>query len=346
MILVAAALAVTAPGTDTQPLPVHVGGRVIASPDGSLGFGWPGVYLEGRFRGDAVRVRFETGGEILRLLVDGDEKARFDRSGVVNRTFLGLGAGEHVVRLEKLTESQAGGSRFIGFYPAGGSAPLEPPARARQIEFIGDSHTVGYGNTSPSRQCSEREIHDLTDTQQAFGPIAARQLDADYRIIAYSGRGIVRNYAGVLPGESMIVLYPRAKPDDPQDHERVDRSWKPQVIVIDLGTNDFSTPLHTGEKWTSEAALHTDYQRAYVDFVRRLHSNEPQARFVLMGSGQFSGDVQKVASAVNAALPGLVTTLEFGNLELTACNWHPSLADDRKLANTLAPLVRQAAGWK
>jgi lysophospholipase L1-like esterase len=346
MIIIAAALAATTPETAAQTLPVHVGGRVIASSDGSLGFGWPGVYLESRFRGDAVRVRFETGDETLRVLVDGEEKARFDRSGVVDRTFSGLGAGEHVIRLEKLTESQAGGSRLIGFYPVGGSSPLKPRARARQIEFIGDSHTVGYGNTSRSRQCTEREVHDLTDTQQAFGPLAARGLDADYRIIAYSGRGVVRNYAGVAPGESMIALYPRAKPDEQQDRERVDHDWKPQVIVIDLGTNDFSTPLHAGENWTNEAALHADYQHAYVDFVRRLHSSEPWARFVLMASDQFFDDVERVAVAVNTTSPGLATTLKFGNLELTACNWHPSLADDRKLANMLAPLVQQAAGWK
>jgi hypothetical protein len=38
--------------------------------------------------------------------------------------------------------------------------------------------------------------------------------------------------------------------------------------------------------------------------------------------------------------------LEFGGLELTACDWHPSLADDRKLADMLIPAVENVAGWK
>ena len=345
IIFTAAALAAVA-GAEAQPLPVHVGGRVIASRDGSLTFGWPGVYVEGRFRGPAVRVKLDTGDEILRLLIDGKEKARFDHSGSVDRTLEDLGPGEHVVRLEKITESQTGGSRLFGFYPVTGSTPLKAPARARQIEFIGDSYTVGYGNTSPSRQCSGREVHDRTDTSQAFGPLVARGLDADYRIIAYSGRGIVRNYAGVVPGESMTSLYPRAKPDDAQDPERRDPAWKPQVIVINLGTNDFSTKLNPGEKWANDAALHSDYRQAYAAFVRRLHANQPQARFVLMGSDAFFGDVTQVAADVNKSSPTLATTLQFGGLELTACDWHPSLADDRKLANQLAPIVRQVAGWK
>ena len=340
----AAALAAAAAGL--QPLPVHVGGRVIAEQDGSLIFGWPGVYLEGRLRGPTVRVKFEVGDDFLRLVVDGKEVMRFDQPGSVDRTFEGLGPGEHLVRLEKLTESPVGGSRFKGFYAAAGSIPEKAPARPREIEFIGDSYTVGYGNTSASRQCTDREVHDRTDTTKAFGPVLARALDADYRIIAYSGRGVVRNYGGAVPGESMVSLYPRAKPDDAKDPARPDPGWKPQVIVINLGTNDFSNKLNAGEKWASDSALHADYRKTYAAFVDRLHAAQPQARFVLMGSDLFFADVRQVAAEVNAHTAGLVTTMKFGGLELTACNWHPSVRDDRTLADQLAPVVKQAAGWK
>jgi hypothetical protein len=60
----------------------------------------------------------------------------------------------------------------------------------------------------------------------------------------------------------------------------------------------------------------------------------------------FFADVEQVAAEVNARTPALATTVKFGGLELTACNWHPSLADDRKLADLLAPAVKRAAGWK
>ena len=276
LMVPAAALAAAAAGL--QSLPVHVGGRVIQAQDGSLIFGWPGVYLESRFRGPAVRAKFDTGDDFLRLLVDGKELMRFERSGRVDRTFATLGRGEHVIRLEKLTESPVGGTRFIGFYPVTGSLPETAPHHRREIEFVGDSYTVGYGNTSASRQCTDREVHDKTDTTRAFGPVVARTLNADYRIIAYPGRGVVRNYNGVVPGESMVTLYRRAKPDDAKDRARPDPAWKPQVIVINLGTNDFSTKLNAGEKWPTDAALHADYRKTYVDFVRQLQAEQPQAR--------------------------------------------------------------------
>jgi hypothetical protein len=158
------ALAAVAMAPQETPLPVHIGGRVIREGAGGSGFGWPGVYFEGRFRGSAVRVRFEAPAEHMRLLIDGVEKLVFKQPGRVDMLLDRLPEGEHSSRLEKLTESQQGGGQFLGFLAPAGVRPLPPEPRARQIEFIGDSYTVGYGNTSPTRQCTQREVHDRTDT--------------------------------------------------------------------------------------------------------------------------------------------------------------------------------------
>jgi lysophospholipase L1-like esterase len=346
--LLAATLAAAAapPPRASQALPVHVGGRVIHERGGALAFGWPGVYFEARFRGSGVRVRLDAGEESLRLLVDGEEKARFERAGSVDAAFTGLGRGEHRVRLEKLTESQTGGARFLGFYAAAGGTALPPPRRARQIEFIGDSFTAGYGNTSPVRECTKREVHDLTDTQQAYGPLVARHYDADYRVIAYSGFGIVRNYAGGSPGLSLPRIYERLKPDDPERLEKADPRWRPQLIVVKLGTNDFSTPLRTGERWADAEALRADFRRTYLQFLAMLRARQPQAQFILMGEDEFFPELERIAAAVNGQKPGLTTTLRYGALERTGCDWHPSLADNRKIAGQLiAAIDRLGGAW-
>jgi lysophospholipase L1-like esterase len=326
-------------------MPVNVGGRVIEGVDGSAGFGWPGIYFESRFRGPGVRLRFDAPAEHMRLLVDGRETVLFRRPGAVDLTIATPGKGEHVVRLEKMTESQTGGGTFFGFFPVAGDEVLAASPRRRQIEFIGDSYTVGYGNLSRTRQCSRDEVHDSTDTQQAFGPLVASRFDADYRVNAYSGFGIVRNYAGGARGLSLPVIYPRLRPDDAAHVEGDSGRWRPQLIVINLGTNDFSTPVKAEEGWPDRAALERDYRARYAEFVRRLHARQPQARFLLMGSDMFYAQVRQVAAQLAGEMPGQLSTLRFGDLDYRGCDFHPSLADDRKLADLIEAEIRRLSPY-
>ena len=323
------------------PLPVHVGGRTMDQAGGALGFGWPGIYFESRFRGTSITVRLDAPADHLRLLVDGEEKLLFKGPGPVETTLRGLSDGDHVARLEKLTETQSGGSSFRGFFPGRGTRALPTRPRTRAIEFIGDSYTVGYGNTSTTRQCTPKEIHERTDTQQAFGALVAKRIDADYRIFAYSGFGIVRNYAGGVPALSLPAIYSRARPSDGAPSAAADGAWRPQLIVINLGTNDFSTPLKPGERWADQAALRTAWRAAYVEFVRKLRLRHPQARFILMGSDAFFGEVRQVADT----LGGGVTAIRFDGLDLGGCDWHPSLADHRRLAELVADTAEQLHVW-
>ena len=304
-------------------------------------FGWPGVYFEGRFRGTGLKVALLNGSDRLRLLIDGVEKRRFEHTGRIDAVVTGLAHGEHRFRLEKLTQTQAGSSVLLGFYPLTDGQAL-PPSRGtgRQIEFIGDSYTVGYGNSAPGRTCTQAEIHATTDTQRAFGPIVARHFGAEYRVNAYSGFGIVRNYGGTRPGESMPVLYPRLIPSDPVPVEVARGKWRPRIIVINLGTNDFSTPLHAGERWAGQAALHADYRTRYIAFVRGLMVRQPQARFILMASDGFFADVAQVAAALNQAAPR-VSTVQYGGLDRLGCDSHPSLKDHHRLAGLLQPEIER-----
>lgn len=326
---------------------VHVGGRAIVGEDGSRLFGWPGVYVEGAFTGTSIRLRMDAPADHLRLLIDGIEKARFSAAGQVDATIAGLKPGRHVARLEKLTESQQGGTRFIGFDAGDGGRAESPVMRARQIEFIGDSFTVGYGNTAPGEDCTPQQVHDTTDTQQAFGPIVARRFDADYRINAYSRFGVVRNYGGSKPESSLPGIYPRLKPDDPARLERPGGGWRPAVIVINLGTNDFSTPLKPGERWADGKALRAAYRARYASFVRDLAKAHPQARFILMASDRFLPDVAEVNQALNRTMPGRVVTLPFSGLALNGCHGHPSLADHRLMADLVTRSIGELEiGWR
>lgn len=340
----ALALVTMACADTDRPLAVHEGGRTVRDADGGLRSGWPGVYYEARFNGTSVKVGVETRREAVRVLVDGVEKTRLTRPFSGRLIVDGLTPGDHVVRLERLTESQPGEIRFLGFYTAEGQPLLPAPAaRAKRIEFIGDSHSVGYGNTSPTRECDGERVHATTDTQQAYGPVLAKRLDADYRVIAWSGFGMVRNYAGNVPGESLPSIYWRAVPGEAAP--LADDGWKPQLIVIYLGTNDFSTPVKPGEAWADEAALRTAWRLAYVGFVHELRAKQPQARFVLIGAAKFIGDLEEVAAMLDDG--SRIAVMAAPEMEMTGCNWHPSLKDHRTLADTLESAIGRMPGvWQ
>lgn len=334
LLTLAAILGLATPAFAQTALPLNIGGRVAPAPDGAYDFGWPGIYFEGRFKGPSVEVVVDTGAEHLAVSIDGVRKAELTKAGELHLLLDRLGSGEHVVRLDKLTESQTGSARFEGFFVGPQDAALPAQARPRRIEFIGDSHTVGYGVRSTSRDCTEQQVHDLTDTSLAFGPILAGRLDADYRIEAFSGRGVVRNYNGTAAGEPLPVLFPRLIPGQAEPRLAADDQWKPDVVVIGLGTNDFSTPLHPGEAWADEAALRKDYRDSYVAFVQGLKANRPGARFFLIAGDTFDADVMEVAQRTGA------TAVRITGMDRGACHWHPSVADQKMMADRLEAAIK------
>jgi lysophospholipase L1-like esterase len=312
----------------------------VALPGGGYAFGWPGVYFEGRFTGRAVEVAVDPQLDHLAISIDGKVRTELDLPGVARMSFDDLGPGEHVVRVDKLTESQTGSARFLGFTVGRGGQALPPPSRPRKVEFIGDSHTVGYGVRAAKHGCTQAEIHDLTDTSLTFGPILAGRLDADYRIVAFSGRGVVRNYGGAAPGQPLPALYSRVIPGQAAPSVDPADPWRPDLIVIGLGTNDFSTPVAPGEAWADADTLHADYRRAYAGFIRDLAQRQPQARFLLIAGDSFAADVEQVANTVDAETPGLATPVRITGMELGACDWHPSIADQRMMADRLETAAR------
>jgi lysophospholipase L1-like esterase len=248
------------------------------------------------------------------------------------------------VRLEKITETQSSTGRFHGFYSD--DKPADLPKRKRRIEFIGDSFTVGYGNTSSSRECTTEEVYATTNSQLSFGPLVAKHFNADYQINASSGFGIVRNYNGTSPDKSLLKLYPYTLSTP---NEKYSGKWQPQIIVIGLGTNDFSTPLNGNERWKTRAELQNDYVANYVGFVKGLHQQHPKTQFILMASDQMEGElatqINKVIAALKADGLKKIDSIIFKGLDYQGCHWHPSVKDDQLLAGLLIEYVESNKLW-
>ena len=321
-----------------QALAAHVSGRVVPQGDGSLLRQWPGTYFESAFKGDAVYFRVGAGDVNLSVKVDAGAPIALQKPAPgLYRVSKLAGSAEHRIRVAVGSENQYGASSFGGFLLGSEAQPVALARRVRQVEFIGDSHTVGYGNLSPSRDCTGDQLWATTDTSQGIGALVAAHYDADVQVNAISGRGIVRNYDGGA-GDTLPQAYPFALFD--KSRRADDAGWQPQVIAIGLGTNDFSTALRAGEPWATRDQLQEAYEATYVRFVDQLHRRHPGAYVVLwIAAGEGSEglkEVARVAEKVRQAGNPRVGFVPVTDLSLSGCHYHPSVADDRKVADAIA----------
>lgn len=323
-------------------LPVHIGGRVERIADGYRRQ-WPGTYFETAVRGTGALMKIGGGDVRLRVSIDTVPATTLVKPKPGLYRIAGLTDAHHMIRVDVVSESQAAPTVFGGFYAPSGTRVRGAPvrARSRQIEFIGDSHTVGYGNVAGKRDCTEREVWATTDTPQGLPGAMARRYDADYQVNAISGRGIVRNYDG-MPGDTVPVAYPFTLFD--KAHRYRDSAWHPNLYVIALGTNDFTTPLHPNEPWKTRAALHADYEQHYVAFVERLHAQNPGAHFLLwatdLADGEIAAEVGKVAARLKMQGVRNLAFVTVTGLAFSGCHAHPSTTDDAAIADAFAPYIR------
>ncbi|UDF04873.1 GDSL-type esterase/lipase family protein [Asticcacaulis sp. AND118] len=327
-------------GGRTAPAPVSFSlrlGKANASENRERGFvftpvihQWPGIYAEARFKGSHLYAAFDDAVNQYRLWIDDQEQPLLSKPGKTVLKYDHLGDGEHRVRLEKISESQKAVGAFRGFFvPEADAALPPPPRRIRQIEFIGDSDMVAYGANSTRRDgCTDEEIWATTDTSRGYVTRVAKHYDADYQVNAYSGLGVVRNWNGEKRDLNLSTLYPRTLFEDVTPWKR--DGWSPQVIIIAIGGNDFSTDLHSAEKWRDKAALRADWTDKFVRFVTDIRAQNPMAHIVL---GTYSAYDADYLAANDAAFDRLsardkrLSRILYPKTENTACNYHHSQND-------------------
>ena len=320
----------------------HTVGRVRTAEDLAR-YTWPGVYFESRFRGTGVGIVLNDANNDYDVQIDGTTVASLITPGRITRRIDGLTDAEHTVRLVKRTESPWAAGEFGGFLPAPGGEILDKPAaRTRQVEFIGDSLTAGYGNLSTTRDCSATGGVDRnTNTDIAFGPLTARGLGADYQVNAHSGRGMVRNYNGGEPGTTFRTYYERGLQNVPGDVWQNPATWRPQLVVVGLGTNDFSTAINPGEPWTSESLV-AAYQTAYQGFLDKLRTRYGAGTVIVVSATDlFAQAAEQVVRDRNARGDDRVRFWNYDNpgLDRLGCDWHFSRNDHRLISGLLTDYI-------
>ena len=326
---------------------IRYSGRIDFSDPTRPAFDWPAVTIDSNFEGTSLAVFLEDGQNSYNVTIDGQKSVLHTQPGQQRYVVAqGLADGKHSFRMTKRTETFFGTPVFLGFeLDAGRSLANLPPAATRRIEFIGDSITAGYGSEGESPTCTFSAATE--NVELTYAAIAARELDADYTILAVSGVGIVRNYNAtekMSPG-TMLTYYDGTT----TDKDRVDwdfTRWVPDAVVINLGTNDFSTVPHPAGEL---------FMQGYTELIIKIRNRYPEAHiFAIAGPIMVDPADATIRSVVSQMRDVLgdervhFVQIE-NNLELSAvdygCDWHPNASGHSKIARQLIPTMAGTMGW-
>lgn len=324
------------------PYRVTLVGRFAPEDGGGLRFAWSLATIRARFRGTRIAMRLrDEGTNFFGVTVDGRALAPVGTrpKGELWPLAADLAPGEHEIAIVKRTEAHVGEAVFLGLEVDGGELLAPPPPRARRIELLGDSITTGYGNEGPRPDCLFRASTE--NAERSYGALVGASLGADVAVHAWSGKTI---------GE-ITELWERTLPARAESTWSF-AEWVPDVVVTNLGTNDFAI-RDPGEAW---------WRRKHGLLLRKIRERYPSA-FVLVVLGpilndQYPEKKQKLTKArrymaafraeVEASGERNVAFLEVPTQRPSdgyGCGFHPSVKTHEKMASEVTKVLKERMGW-
>ena len=225
-----------------------------------------------------------TGHNYLQYELDGEYQKRIKVAGGKNQPIIikATTDGPHAVWLYKATEAHTG-PLFIEKITGANLKALERP-QVPLIEFIGNSITCGAAADPSEVACGIGEYHDQHNAYLAYGPRVARALNVNFLVSGVSGIGIYRNWNS--DGPTMPQVFDKA--DFNYEGKRLwdFQAYKPDVVSIALGTNDFSNGDGKRPRLPFDSAV---FVGNYIKFVTYVKSKYPKSQIALLSSPMING---------------------------------------------------------
>lgn len=252
-------------------------------------------------------------------------------------------------------------------------------------------------------ECEVQRVPFTENQYLAYGSIVGRRLDADVSTVCLSGRGVYRNYRepkdpvsgkaeteAQKDGATTVPMIWRERTlggkrefvtkDTPPDQQaNLNVPWdftkepEPQVVVINLGTNDFTRDTKLNNQGNVEAKDGQGdnvpdgdidlelFRTTYRDFVRDVRAKRPNAHIFLavppMISDQYPVDnARKSLDGVLKSIAAEFDTdgdkkvyamdlVEQGTRYGLGCDYHPNLRVHEIMAEQVAGAIRSKTCW-
>ena len=251
--------------------------------------------------------------------------------------------GKHIVWIFKATEAQTS-PVFIKSVVGRNIKPLQRPVMPL-IEFIGNSITCGAAADPSEVPCGTGMYHDQHNAYMAYGPRVARALHVNFIMSCVSGIGIYRNWNS--NGPTMPEVYEKTSLQEQDTNHWDFARYKPNIVSIALGTNDFSRGDGKKERLPFDSAV---FVNSYIRFIQLIKTKYPSARIALLSSPMLNGDsrikIQHCLSSVKNGIDALyssdkpVALFFFNPMQARGCSGHPNVEDHAILANELQPFFK------
>lgn len=329
------------------------------------------------YTGTTIRVNFS--GTSLKMICkpeSGYFMAKIDKSEAFKVAFTGkndsiatlavaLPKGKHSAEIMYCIEGHDNNPEFRGFILDKDAQTLEPTALPkRKIEYIGNSITCAYGveDTNPNNHFDiATENHYLS-----YAAITARNLNAQHFSISRSGIGIYRHYGSSKKGSEVCMPKQYEYTRIYDKSEMWDFSlYQPDVVCVNLGTNDTSPDLETPVSNTQDynpnaqrgiACDEILLKAGYKSFLKTLRSKYPKAKIVFLCGSMLNGDGLKLISNTldevvkEAKKDGDKQVYRFNFTPQTGslgygADWHPSIAQQQLMADELTPYLKKLMKW-
>lgn len=306
------------------------------------------------------------------------------KSPVGNTSLLWMGSGSADVTLENLVDAQYGtGITTVASFECDGTfvaaPPLAPsipdagaaaaaavsahtrwtaPTAPRRIEIIGDSITAATNVVRPEGAGSCGDGGYQSDWSQTYEALLCHRFGAECSTIAVGGKCVMRECGGLqMPDYFTGAFYA----DGSKPTYDFAGPWKPDAMVIDLGTNDMRAITKIGfNATTGTGAGMTQFTRETVSFMKNatVLYGKPDIQFFLtagpMENTTYTGTSEAVAQGKAVGLK--VTLIDMrsacasarlhANTDLCdGCAGHPGIEGHRGMYEAAWPVIKATMGW-
>lgn len=295
------------------------------------------------------------------LFLDGDENPNNGLTFVLDAEEKTIGIdnleyGYHTIKLVKRSEASDSNTALLGVQ-TDGYFTNPPEEKSFKIQYIAASSSAGYGNLG---SLGELKTTANSDGLRAYAYLTSYLLDAETSIFSASGWGVSRGYntGGAISSEQNI---PYAFINVAIDDENMVfpgtynfNEYIPDVIVVNLGTNDFNSANYSSLTSTEQEALEDRFITDYSDFLVFLNYLYPDA-VIIVAYGLMNetplieGPTSEVVANANYQI-GETKVYSFimegagTNDNDFGCDSHPNVATSMNVAEDLAELIHSLTG--